>query len=190
MINTKIQVIEKSELHFSIINIIKEIALFELNNDHNIDNILQLQSKLDHQFSDSQQLNDKKYTLFLYYPLIAFHQNHTTIEKAINIQNSAINIIKDCEKSISGFLLKQLFLKNPVLHQMIMEPLELEFVDDEGLDDMPAHIKSMITNTEISIPIKSTKLDLGTWQGIFLIEHRKAQGGAGFRRLITLSLIA
>lgn len=135
LINTKIQVIEKSELHFSIINIIKEIALFELNNDHNIDNILQLQSKLDHQFSDSQQLNDKKYTLFLYYPLIAFHQNHTTIEKAINIQNSAINIIKDCEKSISGFLLKQLFLKNPVLHQMIMEPLELEFVDDEGLDE-------------------------------------------------------
>ena len=41
--------------------------------------------------------------------------------------------------------------------------------DDEGLDDMPAHIKSMVTNTEISIPIKSTKLDLGTWQGIFLI---------------------
>jgi secondary thiamine-phosphate synthase enzyme len=60
----------------------------------------------------------------------------------------------------------------------------------EGLDDMPAHIKSMVTNTEISIPIKSTKLDLGTWQGIFLIEHRKAHGGAGFRRLITLSLIA
>ena len=55
---------------------------------------------------------------------------------------------------------------------------------------MPAHIKSMVTNTEISIPIKSTNLDLGTWQGIFLIEHRKAQGGAGFRRLITLSLIA
>ena len=62
--------------------------------------------------------------------------------------------------------------------------------DDEGLDDMPAHIKSMVTNTEISIPIQSTKLDLGTWQGIFLIEHRKAHGGAGFRRLITLSLIA
>ena len=62
--------------------------------------------------------------------------------------------------------------------------------DDEGLDDMPAHIKSMITSTEVSIPIKKAKLDLGTWQGIFLIEHRRSQGGSNFRRLITLSLIA
>ena len=62
--------------------------------------------------------------------------------------------------------------------------------DDEGLDDMPAHIKSMITSTEVSIPIKQAKLDLGTWQGIFLIEHRRSQGGSNFRGLITLSLIA
>ena len=62
--------------------------------------------------------------------------------------------------------------------------------DDEGLDDMPAHIKSMITSTEVSIPIKQAKLNLGTWQGIFLIEHRRSQGGLNFRRLITLSLIA
>lgn len=62
--------------------------------------------------------------------------------------------------------------------------------DDEGLDDMPAHIKSMITSTEVSIPIKQAKLDLGTWQGIFLIEHRRSLGGSNFKRLITLSLIA
>ena len=54
---------------------------------------------------------------------------------------------------------------------------------------MPAHIKSMLTNTEISIPIKDTKLDLGTWQGIFLIEHRNIQND-NIRRLITVSLIA
>ena len=47
-----------------------------------------------------------------------------------------MKIIKDCESSISGFLLRQLFLKNPALHQIIMEPLELEFADDEGLDDL------------------------------------------------------
>ena len=61
--------------------------------------------------------------------------------------------------------------------------------DEEGPDDMPAPIKSMLTNTEISIPIKDTKLDLGTWQGIFLIEHRNIQN-ANIRRLITVSLIA
>ena len=61
--------------------------------------------------------------------------------------------------------------------------------DEEGPDDMPAHIKSMLTNTEISIPIKDTKLDLGTWQGIFLIEHRNIQND-NIRRLITVSLIA
>ena len=42
----------------------------------------------------------------------------------------------------------------------------------EGKDDMPAHIKSSITNNQISLSIKEKKLLLGTWQGIFLFEHR------------------
>ncbi len=42
----------------------------------------------------------------------------------------------------------------------------------EGPDDMPAHIKSSLTNTSISISIQDRKLMLGTWQGIFLFEHR------------------
>ena len=42
----------------------------------------------------------------------------------------------------------------------------------EGKDDMPAHIKSSITNNQISLSIKAKKLLLGTWQGIFLFEHR------------------
>ena len=42
----------------------------------------------------------------------------------------------------------------------------------EGEDDMPAHIKSALTNNQISLSIKDSKLLLGTWQGIYLFEHR------------------
>ena len=42
----------------------------------------------------------------------------------------------------------------------------------EGKDDMPAHIKSALTNNQISLSVKSNKLLLGTWQGIYLFEHR------------------
>ena len=42
----------------------------------------------------------------------------------------------------------------------------------EGKDDMPAHIKSALTNNQISLSIKNCKLLLGTWQGIYLFEHR------------------
>jgi secondary thiamine-phosphate synthase enzyme len=42
----------------------------------------------------------------------------------------------------------------------------------EGKDDMPAHIKSALTNNQISLSIKEGKLLLGTWQGIYLFEHR------------------
>ena len=42
----------------------------------------------------------------------------------------------------------------------------------EGKDDMPAHIKSTLTNNQVSLSIKSEKLLLGTWQGLYLFEHR------------------
>ena len=42
----------------------------------------------------------------------------------------------------------------------------------EGKDDMPAHIKSSLTNNQISLSVKNTELLLGTWQGLYLFEHR------------------
>ena len=42
----------------------------------------------------------------------------------------------------------------------------------EGKDDMPAHIKSVLTNNQISLSIKNNELLLGTWQGLYLFEHR------------------
>ena len=49
---------------------------------------------------------------------------------------------------------------------------ELYIHTTEGKDDMPAHIKSALTNNQISLSIKDTELLLGTWQGLYLFEHR------------------
>ena len=45
--------------------------------------------------------------------------------------------------------------------------------DDEGPDDMPAHLRSALTQTQLSIPVEGGRPALGTWQGIFLFEHRR-----------------
>ena len=45
----------------------------------------------------------------------------------------------------------------------------------EGADDMPAHLKSSILDSSVSIPISDGELDLGTWQGIYLCEHRNSK---------------
>jgi secondary thiamine-phosphate synthase enzyme len=44
--------------------------------------------------------------------------------------------------------------------------------DTEGPDDMPAHVKTMLTSTSLQIPVLNGKLALGTWQAVYLIEHR------------------
>jgi secondary thiamine-phosphate synthase enzyme len=45
--------------------------------------------------------------------------------------------------------------------------------DDEGPDDMPAHLRTALTSTQLSIPVERGRLALGTWQGVFLFEHRR-----------------
>ena len=57
--------------------------------------------------------------------------------------------------------------------------------DTEGPDDMPAHIKTMLTGTSLQIPVLNGALALGTWQGIYLIEHRSRP----HRREIVLQFI-
>jgi secondary thiamine-phosphate synthase enzyme len=46
--------------------------------------------------------------------------------------------------------------------------------NDEGPDDMPAHIRAAMLPTQLSIPVENGRLNLGTWQGIYLVEHRRA----------------
>jgi len=54
-----------------------------------------------------------------------------------------------------------------------LAPKDVPYVHDvEGTDDMPAHIKSALTATSLSIPVRSGRMVLGTWQGIYVVEHR------------------
>lgn len=57
--------------------------------------------------------------------------------------------------------------------------------DAEGPDDMPAHVRTALTAVNLSIPITGSRLALGTWQGIYLWEHRHH----GHRRQVTLHLL-
>ncbi|PTM44827.1 secondary thiamine-phosphate synthase enzyme [Sphingomonas aerolata] len=57
--------------------------------------------------------------------------------------------------------------------------------DDEGPDDMPAHLRAALTQVQLSIPVIDATLALGTWQGIYLFEHRRRPHG----RSLALHLI-
>jgi secondary thiamine-phosphate synthase enzyme len=57
--------------------------------------------------------------------------------------------------------------------------------DEEGPDDMPAHLRAALTQTQLSIPLTGGRLALGTWQGIYLFEHRRRP----HRRSLALHLI-
>ena len=57
--------------------------------------------------------------------------------------------------------------------------------NEEGPDDMPAHIRAALTQVQLSIPLAAGRLVLGTWQGIFLFEHRSAP----HRRTLALHLL-
>ncbi|HYY35590.1 MAG TPA: secondary thiamine-phosphate synthase enzyme YjbQ [Candidatus Binatia bacterium] len=55
----------------------------------------------------------------------------------------------------------------------------------EGSDDMPSHIRMVLTRTSETVPIVDCKMQLGTWQGIFLFEHRRAS----HRRKVSLTIV-
>ena len=58
------------------------------------------------------------------------------------------------------------------LARLAPEDPQLYAHDDEGPDDMPAHIRAALTQTAVSVPLVDGRLALGTWQGIFVFEHR------------------
>ncbi len=59
------------------------------------------------------------------------------------------------------------------LDRLVPERDELFTHTEEGPDDMPAHVKAALTATSLSIPVIDGRLALGTWQGVFLWEHRR-----------------
>jgi secondary thiamine-phosphate synthase enzyme len=68
--------------------------------------------------------------------------------------------------------------------ELVPEDADYEH-DDEGQDDMPSHIRMVLTRTSEAIPVVEGKMRLGTWQGIFLFEHRRDP----HRRRIHLTII-
>jgi secondary thiamine-phosphate synthase enzyme len=69
--------------------------------------------------------------------------------------------------------------------RLVPEEPELYRHGSEGPDDMPAHIKGALTQTHLAIPVANGRMDLGTWQGIYLFEHRRR----GRERRLTLHLL-
>ena len=82
---------------------------------------------------------------------------HTTASLTLN-ENSDINVRKDLTKAMDKIV--PLSLSDNFKHQ------------SEGPNDMISHVKSSLLNSSLMIPIKNGLLDLGTWQGIYLCEHR------------------
>ena len=74
---------------------------------------------------------------------------------------------------------------NSFFKKIVPEDASLYKHGYEGDDDMPSHIKSMLTQTSLTIPIQNKNLLLGTWQGIYLIEHRYHS----FKRNLIISFI-
>ena len=113
----------------------------------------------------------------------------TNEQKIIEITNQIQSIIKSSEIRDG---LVTLYIKHTSASLMIQENADSDVLRDiekyfdrlvpmnesdyihraEGPDDMPAHIKSLLTSTHLSIPFQDKDLSLGTWQGIFLFEHR------------------
>ena len=94
---------------------------------------------------------------------------HTSASLCI-MENASPDVLED---------IKNFFLK------LVPEDSSLYEHEYEGDDDMPAHIKYMLTQTSITIPVNKGKMILGTWQGIYLFEHRYQSK----ERKITLSFI-
>ena len=86
------------------------------------------------------------------------------------------------QKNASPDVLRDL---DAFLRRIVPEDTALYRHNDEGPDDMPAHIKSALTQTQLTIPVTDGRLQLGTWQGIFLLEHRASP----HRRSLVLTLI-
>lgn len=71
------------------------------------------------------------------------------------------------------------------INEMVPENMSYYKHDYEGSDDMPAHIKASLMGSSIQVPITNGKLNLGTWQGIYLCEHRNHATG----RKIVLTIL-
>ena len=94
---------------------------------------------------------------------------HHTSASMVIMENADPDVLRDLETHMSG----------------LVQDGDPRFVHTaEGPDDMSAHVRSALTHTNLTIPIRQGRLDLGTWQGVFLWEHRTS----AHRRRVTVTL--
>ena len=74
---------------------------------------------------------------------------------------------------------------NAFFDRLVVEDKRIYRHASEGPDDMPSHIRAALTLTQLSIPVEGGRLALGTWQGVYLFEHR----AAAHRRSVVLHLL-
>ena len=93
--------------------------------------------------TDNNNAINKTAKLCLFWLFITFYKKHDT-KFALKVQDKANVLIEVLANSISGFQLKQFFLEKPLLHQLLIEEIEFNFIEDEGLDDFaePERIKT------------------------------------------------
>ena len=91
--------------------------------------------------------------------------------------SASITLNENCDPSVRRDM-EEHFLRS------VPESTRLYEHDYEGLDDMPAHIKSSLLGASLSIPVANGKMLLGTWQGVYLGEHREQAG----RRTLVITL--
>ena len=89
-----------------------------------------------------------------------------TLNLFIQHTSASLTINENCDSSVRDDMEK--FVNDVVSNKSYFEHTY------EGEDDMPAHIKSSLFSVSLTIPITNGKLNLGTWQGIYLFEHRDA----------------
>ncbi len=100
--------------------------------------------------------------------LLTLFCRHTSASLLIQ-ENADPNVRTDLEAYFERLVPE----RGPYIHQ------------DEGPDDMPGHIRTALTQVQLSVPVEARRTDLGTWQGIYLFEHRRAP----HRREVVLHLI-
>ena len=98
--------------------------------------------------------------------LIVLNIMHTSCSLIVN-ENADPNVLKDLEKYINSIVPFNKY------HDLTKERKEISYKHyQEGEDDMPAHIKTALTNTSLSLSFRNQKIILGVWQAIYLWEHR------------------
>jgi secondary thiamine-phosphate synthase enzyme len=96
--------------------------------------------------------------------------HHTSASLIIN-ENADAQVRRDLE----AFLVRLVPDGDPLFRHV-----------DEGDDDMPAHVRTVLTQTSLTIPVRDARLDLGTWQAIYLWEHRTTP----HRRRVTVTVLS